>query len=60
MNMRKVVIPVAELGTRFLPAMKAITQEMPTVAGCPTIQYMLHEYPDGQLIEQLHRITGTL
>ncbi len=40
---RKAVIPVAGLGTRFLPATKAIPKEMLTIVDRPTIQYIVEE-----------------
>ncbi len=43
MRVRKAVIPVAGLGTRFLPASKAIPKEMLTVVDRPTIQYIVEE-----------------
>lgn len=43
MKVRKAVIPVAGLGTRFLPATKAIPKEMLTVVDRPTIQYIVEE-----------------
>jgi UTP--glucose-1-phosphate uridylyltransferase len=39
----KAVIPVAGLGTRFLPATKAIPKEMLPVVDKPTIQYVVEE-----------------
>lgn len=39
----KVVIPVAGLGTRMLPATKAIPKEMLTIADKPLIQYIVNE-----------------
>lgn len=41
MKIRKAVIPVAGLGTRMLPATKAIPKEMVTVAGKPAIQWVV-------------------
>jgi len=41
--MKKVVIPVAGLGTRFLPATKAIPKEMITLVDKPLIQYVVAE-----------------
>lgn len=41
--MKKVVIPVAGLGTRFLPATKAIPKEMITLVDQPLIQYVVCE-----------------
>jgi len=43
MRVRKAVIPVAGLGTRFLPATKAIPKEMLTIVDRPTIQYIVEE-----------------
>lgn len=43
MEVRKAVIPVAGLGTRFLPATKAIPKEMLTIVDRPTIQYIIEE-----------------
>ena len=40
---RKAVLPVAGLGTRFLPATKAIPKEMLTVVDRPLIQYAVDE-----------------
>lgn len=40
---RKAVIPVAGLGTRFLPATKAMPKEMLTVVDRPLIQYVVDE-----------------
>ncbi len=42
-HVRKAVLPVAGLGTRFLPATKAIPKEMLTVVDRPTIQYIVEE-----------------
>lgn len=43
MTVRKAVIPAAGLGTRFLPASKAIPKEMVTVVDRPGIQYTAEE-----------------
>ncbi len=40
---RKAVIPAAGLGTRFLPATKAMPKEMMPVVDTPTIQYVVEE-----------------
>lgn len=40
---RKAVFPVAGLGTRFLPATKAVPKEMLTVVDKPVIQYVFDE-----------------
>lgn len=42
-KVRKVVIPVAGLGTRVLPASKAIPKEMMPVVDKPVIQYVVEE-----------------
>lgn len=43
MKVTKAVLPVAGLGTRFLPASKAIPKEMITVVDKPVIQYVVDE-----------------
>ncbi|MFN2366082.1 MAG: UTP--glucose-1-phosphate uridylyltransferase GalU [Desulfurivibrionaceae bacterium] len=43
MKISKAVIPVAGLGTRFLPASKAIPKEMLTIVDRPTIQFIVEE-----------------
>jgi UTP--glucose-1-phosphate uridylyltransferase len=43
MQVRKAVFPVAGLGTRFLPATKAMPKEMLTVVDKPLIQYAVEE-----------------
>jgi UTP--glucose-1-phosphate uridylyltransferase len=42
-KLRKIVIPVAGLGTRVLPASKVIPKEMLTVVDKPVIQYVIEE-----------------
>ena len=42
-NVFKAVFPVAGLGTRFLPATKAMPKEMLTVVDKPLIQYAVEE-----------------
>ena len=42
-RVRKAVLPVAGLGTRFLPATKAMPKEMLTVVDRPVIQYAVDE-----------------
>lgn len=41
--MRKAIIPAAGLGTRFLPATKAMPKEMLPIVDKPTIQYIVEE-----------------
>ena len=57
MDVRKAVIPVAGLGTRFLPATKAIPKEMLTIVDRPTIQYIVEEVVASG-IEQIIFITS--
>ncbi|MFA1711688.1 UTP--glucose-1-phosphate uridylyltransferase GalU [Peribacillus frigoritolerans] len=42
-NVRKAIIPAAGLGTRFLPATKAMPKEMLPIVDKPTIQYIIEE-----------------
>ena len=42
-RIRKAVFPVAGLGTRFLPATKAVPKEMMTVVDRPALQYVVDE-----------------
>ncbi|MCW2542559.1 MAG: putative UTP-glucose-phosphate uridylyltransferase, partial [Frankiales bacterium] len=43
MPIRKAVIPAAGLGTRFLPATKAVPKEMLPVVDTPVIQLVVEE-----------------
>lgn len=43
MKVRKAVIPAAGLGTRFLPATKALAKEMLPIVDKPTIQFIVEE-----------------
>lgn len=43
MKIKKVIIPAAGLGTRFLPATKAQPKEMLPIVDKPTIQYIVEE-----------------
>lgn len=54
---RKAVFPVAGLGTRFLPATKAIPKEMLPVVDRPLIQYAVDEALEAG-IEQMIFVTG--
>jgi UTP--glucose-1-phosphate uridylyltransferase len=54
---RKAVFPVAGLGTRFLPATKAIPKEMLPVVDRPLIQYAVDEACEAG-IEQMIFVTG--
>jgi UTP--glucose-1-phosphate uridylyltransferase len=42
-TIRKAVIPAAGLGTRFLPATKAVPKELLPIVDRPTIQYIVEE-----------------
>src|SRR6266511_3542165 len=42
-KIRKAVIPAAGLGTRFLPATKAVPKELLPIVDTPTIQYIVEE-----------------
>jgi UTP--glucose-1-phosphate uridylyltransferase len=55
--LRKAVLPVAGLGTRFLPATKAIAKEMLPVVDKPLIQYAVEEARAAG-IEQFCMVTG--
>jgi UTP--glucose-1-phosphate uridylyltransferase len=55
--LRKAVFPVAGLGTRFLPATKAMPKEMLTVVDKPLIQYAVEEALEAG-IEQIIFVTG--
>ena len=57
MKVRKAVIPAAGLGTRFLPATKAMPKEMLPIVDTPTIQYIIQEAIDSG-IEEILIITG--
>ncbi|MGB3500246.1 MAG: UTP--glucose-1-phosphate uridylyltransferase GalU [Mesorhizobium sp.] len=56
-KIRKAVFPVAGLGTRFLPATKAIPKEMLTVVDRPVIQYVVDEAREAG-IEHFIFVTG--
>ncbi|MFC0409063.1 UTP--glucose-1-phosphate uridylyltransferase GalU [Roseomonas elaeocarpi] len=55
--LRKAVLPVAGLGTRFLPATKALAKEMLPVVDKPLIQYAVEEARAAG-IEQFCFVTG--
>ena len=56
-RIRKVVIPVAGLGTRVLPATKSIPKELLTVVDRPLIDYVVEEARDAG-IEHIILVTG--
>jgi len=57
MQIKKAVFPVAGLGTRFLPATKAMPKEMLPIVDKPIIQYAVEEALSAG-IEQLIFVTG--
>ncbi|PWJ79840.1 UDP-glucose pyrophosphorylase [Pseudaminobacter salicylatoxidans] len=56
-KVKKAVIPVAGLGTRFLPATKAMPKEMLTVVDRPVVQYAVDEALEAG-IEHIVFVTG--
>lgn len=54
---RKAILPVAGLGTRFLPATKAIPKEMLTVVDKPLVEYAIDEAREAG-IEEFIFVTG--
>ncbi|MBD8890866.1 UTP--glucose-1-phosphate uridylyltransferase GalU [Roseibium litorale] len=54
---RKAVLPVAGLGTRFLPATKAVPKEMLTIVDRPIVQYVVEEAKAAG-IEHIVFVTG--
>lgn len=57
MKVRKAVIPAAGLGTRFLPATKAMAKEMLPIIDKPTIQFIVDEALEAG-IEDILIVTG--
>lgn len=57
MKVRKAIIPAAGLGTRFLPATKAMPKEMLPIVDKPTIQYIVEEAVESG-IEDILIVTG--
>ncbi|EPF74822.1 UTP--glucose-1-phosphate uridylyltransferase [Acinetobacter gyllenbergii] len=56
MMIKKAILPVAGLGTRFLPASKSIPKEMVTVVDRPAIEYVVREAVEAG-IEQIILVT---
>lgn len=56
-KIRKAIIPAAGLGTRFLPATKAMPKEMLPIVDKPTIQYIVEEAVNSG-IEDIIIVTG--
>lgn len=57
MKIKKAIIPAAGLGTRFLPATKAMPKEMLPIVDTPTIQYIVEEAIQSG-IEDIIIVTG--
>ena len=57
MKIRKAVIPVAGLGTRFLPATKTVPKELLPIIDIPSIQYVVQEAVDAG-IQEIIFVTG--
>jgi len=57
MKLKKAVIPVAGLGTRFLPATKAVPKELLPIIDIPSIQYVVQEAVDSG-IQEIIFVTG--
>ena len=57
LKVRKAVIPVAGLGTRFLPATKTVPKELLPIVDIPSIQYVVQEAVDAG-IEEIIFVTG--
>jgi UTP--glucose-1-phosphate uridylyltransferase len=57
MKIKKAVIPVAGLGTRFLPATKAVPKELLPIVDIPSIQYVVQEAVDSG-IQEIIFVTG--
>ena len=56
-RVKKAVVPAAGLGTRFLPATKALPKEMLPVVDTPAIQYVVEEAVNAGLTDLL-MVTG--
>ncbi|MBB2971351.1 UTP--glucose-1-phosphate uridylyltransferase GalU [Mesorhizobium sp. RMAD-H1] len=56
-NVKKAIIPVAGLGTRFLPATKSLPKEMLTIVDRPVVQYAVDEAFEAG-IEHIVFVTG--
>ena len=56
-KIKKAIIPAAGMGTRFLPATKAMPKEMLPIVDKPTIQYIVEEAIESG-IEDIIIVTG--
>jgi UTP--glucose-1-phosphate uridylyltransferase len=57
MKIKKAVIPVAGLGTRFLPATKTVPKELLPIVDIPAIQYVVQEAVESGITEVIF-VTG--
>ncbi len=57
MKVKKAVFPVAGLGTRFLPATKAVPKELLPIVDIPTVQYVVQEAVESG-IKEVILVTG--
>lgn len=57
MKVKKAVFPVAGLGTRFLPATKAVPKELLPIVDIPTVQYVVQEAVESGIKEVIF-VTG--
>ncbi len=57
MKIKKAVIPVAGLGTRFLPATKSVPKELLPIVDIPSIQYVVQEAVEAG-IQEIIFVTG--
>ena len=52
-KIKKAIVPVAGMGTRFLPFTKAVPKEMLPIIATPTIQIIVEELVDSGIEEIL-------
>jgi UTP--glucose-1-phosphate uridylyltransferase len=57
MKVKKAVIPVAGLGTRFLPATKTVPKELLPIVDIPAVQYVVQEAMEAGIAEVIF-VTG--
>lgn len=57
MKVKKAVIPVAGLGTRFLPATKTVPKELLPIVDIPAVQYVVQEAVEAG-IDEIIFVTG--
>ena len=51
MKLNKAILPVAGLGTRFLPATKSIPKEMLPIVDTPLVEFAVDEAVDAVIVE---------